>query len=265
MLKLHTTMSIEKVNQAVAPLREQLLTHPLYESLQSREALKVFMEHHVFAVWDFMSLLKSLQRKLTCVDLPWKPATDRQTARLINEIVLAEETDLGEDGQPISHLEMYLEAMQQAGADSSRFLEFLAKIQQGKAWQEALQEANVPNSVRGFVHYSLKIAENAPLPAVAAAFTYGREELLPEVFTEVVKKLNQEEGKLSKLVFYLEHHIELDGDEHGPMAEKMVQAACGESAENWGLAEEAAVASLQKRLQLWEGIRVAAEKELTAY
>lgn len=257
-------MSIEKVNQAAAPLRQQLLTHSLYGNLQSREALKVFMEHHVFAVWDFMSLLKSLQRKLTCVNVPWTPATDRQTARLINEIVLAEETDLGEDGQPISHLEMYLEAMAQAGADSSIFLGFLAKIQGEMPWKEALHQMNVPASVRSFVTYSLELAENAPLPAVAAAFTCGREELLPDVFTEVVKKLNQTEGKLSKLVFYLEHHIELDGDEHGPMAEKMVQAACGESPENWTLAKEAATQSLQKRLELWNGIQVAMQNVAVA-
>src|SRR5580704_18311388 len=102
----------------------------LYAALDSRPAILTFMEHHVFAVWDFMSLLKSLQRNLTCVELPWVPTGPTGSRRLINDIVLVEESDERGDGF-ISHFELYLEGMAQAGADRAAIDAFIGLIRHG--------------------------------------------------------------------------------------------------------------------------------------
>ena len=104
---------IEFLQQEVATTRRLLLNNGLYHRLQTMADLRQFMEHHVFAVWDFMSLLKGLQRELTCVEVPWVPTANPDTRRLINEIVLEEETDLDPQGQPTSHFELYMRAMEE--------------------------------------------------------------------------------------------------------------------------------------------------------
>ena len=95
---------LHQVLQKIGPLQEKIVNHPLYSHIQRPIDLHRFMEHHVFAVWDFMSLLKALQIKLTGTNLPWVPVGDPEIRYLINEIVLAEETDLDLDGKRRSHL-----------------------------------------------------------------------------------------------------------------------------------------------------------------
>src|SRR6266850_2529621 len=125
-------MSYQEVNRGLqinehadlAEARRRLLDHTIYKKVASVESLRSFMKAHVFAVWDFMSLAKRLQRDLTCVSLPWMPPVDREGARLINEITLSEGSDNGPDGSPISHLELYVRAMKEVGADTRQFEAF---------------------------------------------------------------------------------------------------------------------------------------------
>src|SRR6266571_8150832 len=105
-------------------LRAQLLDHPVYAEVASVADLRRFMEDHVFAVWDFMSLLKRLQQDMTCIKVPWFPADNAKAARLINDIVIGEETDVDPDGSYVSHLALYLRAMAEIGASTRQFEKF---------------------------------------------------------------------------------------------------------------------------------------------
>ncbi|MHC4879623.1 MAG: DUF3050 domain-containing protein [Planctomycetota bacterium] len=246
---------IDRLRDALAPLRQQLLNHRLYGRLHSLEAMHVFMQHHVFAVWDFMSLLKSLQRELTCLNIPWRPSPSPTGSRLINEITLGEESDDDGQGGFASHFELYLSAMEQAGADTSSINSVIASLEVGSTRGAALSAASAPYSVCAFVDTTFEIIEKGGVCAVASAFTFGREDLLPDVFQEIVTTINaSSDGRLDRFEFYLQRHIELDGDQHGGMAQQLVEELCGDDANRWTSARTAAVRSLEARLQLWDTI-----------
>jgi len=124
---LETTPAIRlrRIQERLRPLKAALLDHPIYQEIDRLEALHTFMEHHVFAVWDFMSLLKALQQRLCCVAVPWLPAADPLGSRLVNAIVLAEESDDDGRGGFSSHFELYHRAMTRCGANVVAIDDFL--------------------------------------------------------------------------------------------------------------------------------------------
>jgi hypothetical protein len=245
----------------IRPLRERLASHPLYASIHALDHLHAFMEAHVLAVWDFMSLLKALQRGLTCVEVPWLPSAQPEARRLINEIVLGEESDLYE-GRAASHFELYLEAMRECGASTAGIDALLKALRRGLTLEEALRSApvagQVPASACAFVRETFSVVQQGKPHAIAASFTFGREEVIPDMFRGFVRELDTRlAGRLRRFVWYLERHIEVDGEEHGPMARRMVAALCGQDAARWNEAAEAAEAALLARTQLWDGILAA--------
>ncbi len=245
------------IDKSLAPLKAKLLEHPLYTKLNSVEAIRVFMTYHAFAVWDFMSLVKALQQKLTCTELPWVPVGSPSSRRLINEIVWGEESDVDTAGNPASHYELYLKAMDEIGADTAPIVNLVTAIQNGMPWQEAVSQAQIPEEIKTFVRFSLTTATTAPAHIVGGVFTYGREDLIPDLFIAIVRGLaNQQKGSVDTLLYYLERHIELDGDEHGPMALQMMQELCGDSIKNWDEANSFAQKALEHRIRLWDFIAV---------
>lgn len=239
----------------LAPLRNALIHHRLYERLNRLDALHRFMESHVFAVWDFMSLLKRLQQQLCCVEVPWLSPADPQLCRFLNEIVLAEESDDDGHGGYGSHFDLYYRSMKQSGASTAGIDAFIADLRRGAGVEQALAAPLVPDPARRFVRHTFEVLGQTRLPAVASAFTYGREDLLPAVFQKIVDRLNTESGGcLEDFRYYLQRHIGLDGDEHGPMATRLVASVCGDDPQSWKDAEAAAVSSLEARLELWNAI-----------
>ncbi len=238
----------------LSSLHENLVHHRVYGSLDERRTLARFMEGHVFAVWDFMSLLKTLQRRLTCTAVPWTPPANRLAARLVNEIVLGEESDEVAPGVYTSHFELYLEAMHEVGADARPVRAFVSTLadhtdsrERGIALKKAL--ARLPEVPRSFVETTLALAEEDTV-AVAAAFLVGRERLVPAMFETMLRAV----GDAPKLRLYLERHVELDGETHGPMAERLLVSLAGEDESAWQSAERAAVRSLEARKRLWDGL-----------
>lgn len=245
---------MNRIEEAIKELMDELTSHKIYKNLRTLEDVKVFSEYHVFAVWDFMSLLKELQNQLTCTTSPWTPVKNNNTARFINEIVLGEETDVDANGEHKSHFEMYLDSMKEVGANTEMIEAFVEKLVAGETVQEALDQTNVPQAVHDFVSYTFSVIETGESHKIASAFTFGREGLIPDIFIEILNKseaLNNE--SYESMIYYLQRHIELDGDEHGPMSMKMMDELC-EDEKMWEEAIEVAKESIRARIKLWDGI-----------
>jgi hypothetical protein len=248
-----THPGIEQLKKDITPARDRVVSHPMYAALDTKEAINTFMEHHVYAVWDFMSLLKSLQRQLTCVELPWVPTGPTGSRRLINDIVLVEESDELRGGF-ISHFELYLDGMSQSGADRSGIDAFIDRLRAGSGVPEALAAGGVPAPSADFVGNTWRFIQKAPVHSQAAAFAFGREDLIPDMFDQVVKVNANQGGYLDTFVDYLERHIEVDGEEHTPMAMQMLADLCGDDDEKWAECARTVNGVLAARIRLWDGI-----------
>ena len=238
--------NIQHINTQISEYKKAVVNHPLYSQLNTIEDVQKLMEIHVYAVWDFMSLLKGLQIELTCTTLPWKPVGDTKIRRLINSIVLEEESDVDSAGNPSSHYEMYLDAMKECGANTNEIDKFVNSVSD-------LNLPKVNTAIDSFLATTFDILNSGEPHKIAAAFTFGREDLIPDMFTSIVNDLNQE-YKLDKFVYYLERHIELDGGEHGPLALQLITDLCGEDNQKWEEVSQTAKDCLKARVKLWDAI-----------
>lgn len=249
---------LQKIQQAAQPHIDAVAQHPVFRRLTSIAALRVFMEHHVYAVWDFMSLLKALQRAVTCVDLPWVPVGDPAIRRFINEIVLDEESDMvalnGDTPVAISHFELYLQAMERVGAETVGVRAFLLRVREGASMDEALMGARVPSAARQFVRTTMGVVDMKRVHTIAAAFTFGREQAIPSMFLPIVEALDDADDRTATLITYLERHIDMDGGDHGPLSLQLLAGLCGDDQLFWDESTTAAIAALQARNRLWDGI-----------
>ena len=254
---------IKEINTSLEPLTTKLINHSLYNKINTPQQLQIFMEHHVFAVWDVMSLLTALQEILTKTTNPWLPVGDPETRYLINKIVLAEETDINIHGWRQSHFEMYLDAMNAAGASNSKIEDFLGQVNHGTDIFLIIATSELPVSIKQFLKNTFEVVYSQEPHKIASAFTFGREGLIPAMFSSIIEKIqnNFPEEDLSLFKYYFDRYIELDLDEHGPTAYKMVEKLCGTDESKWVAAKQTAETSLKSRLHLWNGIEAEIEKK----
>jgi hypothetical protein len=246
----------KQYSDRLAALRAGLLEHAVYAEVASVTDLRRFMEDHVFAVWDFMSLLKRLQQDLTCTKVPWFAVDNARAARLINDIVIGEETDVDPDGSYVSHLDLYLRAMADVGASTRRFETFRSVVRNGVSVEAAMVRAGVPPHVQAFVAHTMALAQSGSTEEVLAAFFYGREDVIPEMFSRLQKTLTgagHDKHPLRHFIYYIERHIELDGDSHGPMGRELLEGLVADSPQRHERALRAACNSIEARIELWSG------------
>lgn len=249
-------MALHQLKSRIEPLRKELLAHPVYSEIASLEDLCAFTEEHVFAVWDFMSLLKTLQQHLTCVQVPWYPTKNAETRRFINEIVVGEESDVDASGTTMSHFEMYLNAMDALGANGAAMQQFTHRIRANVSVNEALSDCSIAEETKAFVRYTFEVIHRGKIHEIASLFTFGREDLIPDMFLEIVKELKAEAPeRMNGFLYYLERHIEVDGGDHGPLSLRLMEEVCENDAQKWEEATLVAEQALKMRMRLWDGVR----------
>jgi hypothetical protein len=242
--------TIDELHRAM----HQLETHTVFSKVHSRQHLRVFMEWHVFAVWDFMSLIKRLQHCLTCVQIPWTPPADAAAARIVNEIVLGEESDENGSGAHESHFDLYLKAMKEVGASTVAIENVVSQVAAKVPVDEALRHARVDSAIAKFVNATISTAREAQLPQVLGSFFYGRENVIPAMFKRLLSVWSIEPRTVPTLTYYLQRHIEVDAGEHGPAAERIINRVIRGDALKRQLMLDAALDAVRHRLLLWDGL-----------
>lgn len=243
-------MSLAEIDRQLTPLRVELASHPLYSAVRTPEALRAFMGIHVAAVWDFMTLVKRLQHELTCTSVAFAPPADPELARFVNELVLGEESDEGPDGSPLSHLELYLRAMDEVGADTLPMERLLAALRRGAPAELALRNAGLPEASVRFSELVLGVALRGRPEEVAAHLLWGREDPIPDMFDALLAGMGPQHAPT--LRYYLHRHVVVDGDSHGPLARALVERLVGDDELGWHRVADAAEQALRGRLTLWD-------------
>lgn len=246
---------LTQLKKAITPLQQTIIQHPLYKKITTIQDVQKFMELHLYAVWDFMSLLKSLQQQLTCTTIPWIPKGNPNSRYLINEIVIGEECDVDEKGNRMSHFELYINAMQQCGANPSTIQNFITQLTRGENINHVIQQSSIPDAAKQFMLFTFDVIKNEHPGVQAAVFTFGREDLIPDMFLSIVGDLAQNfPDKLAGLKYYLERHIEVDGGHHSNLAFEMTTELCGTNKALWERATIVSKQCLHHRIQLWDAV-----------
>jgi len=246
--------------------QQELYSHRLLNNqiIKNLDGLQLFMEHHVYAVWDFMCLLKSLQHHVCPSTTCWVPNKWIRSgaARLVNEIVLCEETDIDIDGNgSISHHDLYCQAMLEIGADGKDFEEFIECVRYS-GYRIAEEQISIPYASKKFMNQTFSFIESGEPHVIAAAFCFGRETLIPDMFKKLTQQLDLTKADSPKFHYYLERHIEVDGEDHGPASIQLIETLGDHDPIHIHEAEQAAIKSIEARIKLWDDVAHAIENNI---
>ncbi|MBF0275116.1 MAG: DUF3050 domain-containing protein [Nitrospinae bacterium] len=247
-------MNIEKILSH----RKELETHPVYEAVNDIQHLHCFMEHHIYSVWDFMSLVKYLQNRIAPTTFPWTPQGDGSVKRFINELVMEEETDQAmpdKEGNETfgSHFELYCGAMTEIGANTNRVMSFIDVVRK-KGINEALSSEYILEPSRRFTTTTFDFIKTEKPHVIASALTFGREHIIPAMFRALLKDMNICDKEAPVFHYYLNRHIHLDEDFHAPLSLKLLFQLCENDEQKSREAEEAAFQAIQARIDFWNGV-----------
>ncbi len=242
-------------NKRVETLKEKLTRHPIYESVETLQHLRCFMEHHIYAVWDFMSLLKALQAAVAPAQTPWMPSSRPELRRFINEIVLGEECDeynVAGTRRFVSHFELYLLSMEEVRADTRPIRQFISVVNDNGV-EAALGLPIVPQPAIEFVRSTFQFINEQKDHCTASAFAFGREDLIPAM----LERMKISEVMAPNFHYYLKRHTQLDAETHGPLALQLVATLCGKDDHREREAMRAAERALEARIAFWDGVEAA--------
>jgi hypothetical protein len=245
--------TLAELRSAIEPARDRLLKHPLYQAVNTLPRLRVFMAHHVYAVWDFMCLAKRLQRDFTSMDHLWLPPGSSSLARFINGVIHSEESDIDMQGNAASHFELYLAAMEEVRASTEPARTFIRQLRAGVGLEDSLTSAEAPVAVREFVRQTIWTARRGTSVQVLASFLFGREDLIPEMFARFLVEWSSSR-QAAGFAYYVKRHIDLDGDDHGPAGLRALAELADRNPANWEVARTAALHAIESRIALWDGI-----------
>ena len=239
----------------IQSLRDRLDAHPIYAALSSLDDLRVFMQHHVYSVWDFMSLIKYLQHQIAPARWPWTPHGDASVQRFINELVLEEETDVALPGQAghTSHFVLYLAAMREIGADADTALQFVRRVSESGI-AAALNSGLPPAPSVAFTRTTFAFIDSDKPHMVAAALALGREHVIPAMFRALLSRMTVTAAQAPSFHYYLNRHVTLDEDFHAPLSLRLLEVLCGEDANKRHEAQAAALLAVEARIQFWDGV-----------
>ena len=244
-------------SEAIAGFNDRLNAHPVYAAVGTIEDLRVFMQHHVYSVWDFMSLIKYLQSLVAPANWPWVPGEDPLVQRFINELVLEEESDETEGGEGFSsHFELYLRAMEEIGADTQSVRGFVATVAE-QGIEAALALDSVPEPSRRFTATTFDFLRENRAHEVAAALALGREHIIPGMFRSILARIGVTDTQAPIFHFYLNRHIHLDEDFHAPLSLRLLDRLCDGDPARIDQAQSAAARAVTARLAFWDGVAMA--------
>jgi hypothetical protein len=250
---------------SIARVRQPLDDHPVYTAVRSLDDLRCFMQHHVYSVWDFMSLIKFLQSTVAATQYPWTPAADGNVVRFINELVLEEESDAAPDGDGYcSHFELYQAAMTEIGADTGPSRAFVARIAGGTPIGDALETADVPAPSRRFTRTTFEFIDPERPHLAAAALALGREHIIPGMFRGILSRIGVDAQQAPIFHGYLQRHIHLDEDFHAPLSLRLLNGLCAGDAGRIDEAIAAAERAVSARVIFWDGVQQAIDARRAA-
>jgi hypothetical protein len=246
--------NLDKYKDEITELKNSIYYHKLFQKKLNIAQARYFMECHVFSVWGFMSILKALQFSISKNTLPWLPTLNTRNGltNFINEIVLSEESDCIDGIGYISHFEIYLEAMKEINADTTQIMQLIKNIEEKGFSDHFIKKLEILDEVKNFIRFDLNTAISGSLPRIIGSFTLGREKVIPNMFKHILSSIDNT-NYTNKFITYLNRHIDIDGDRHGPLSTELLKKLC-DSEHSLEIAYQSGIHSLSLRLKVWDKI-----------